>query len=225
MRCLLIEDYLPLRKNIRECLVEEGYVVDDYDTGDEGLWSAENFSYEVIILDLMLPVIDGMTILRRLRKHHNKTPVILISAQDGVAQRVEGLNAGADDYLVKPFELIELVARVRALNRRRYDRESPSIQIGDLHIDTLRKVVTRGSREIMLTPLEYRILDYLAHREDEVVSRMEIGEHVYQDHDIGDSNRVDVYISYLRKKLNLDGGPDMIRTVRGLGYMLSSRPQ
>lgn len=225
MRCLLIEDYLPLRENIRECLVEEGYVVDDCGAGDEGLWSAENHSYEVIILDIMLPVMDGMTILRRLRKLHDKTPVILISARDAVEQRVAGLNAGADDYLVKPFELVELVARVRALNRRLYDRESPVIQIGDLSIDSLKKVVTRGSRELSLTRLEYRILDYLAHREDQVVSRMEIGEHVYQDHDSGNSNRVDVYISYLRKKLNSHGGPDLIRTVRGLGYVISSRPQ
>ncbi|WP_035610744.1 response regulator transcription factor [Haloferula sp. BvORR071] len=223
MRCLLIEDYLPLRDNMRECLVEEGFVVDDCGAGDEGLWSAENHSYEVIILDIMLPVIDGLSILRRLRKLHDKTPVIMISARDSVENRVEGLNAGADDYLVKPFALAELVARVRALNRRRYDRESHIICIADLQIDTLRKVVTRGEREIVLTRLEYRMLEYLAHREDQTVSRMEIGEHVYQDHDSGNSNRVDVYISYLRRKLNSEGESDLIRTVRGLGYVISGR--
>jgi DNA-binding response OmpR family regulator len=225
MRCLLIEDYLPLRESIRERLVEEGFIVDDFGSGDEGLWSAENHSYEVIILDIMLPVVDGLTILKRLRKLHDKTPVILASARDAIEQRVEGLNAGADDYLVKPFALVELVARVRALSRRRHDRESDIIQIADLQLDSLRKVVTRGDKEISLTRLEYRILHYLAHREDQIVSRMEIGEHVYQDHDSGNSNRVDVYISYLRKKLNIDGKPDLIRTVRGHGYVISSRPQ
>ncbi len=225
MRCLLIEDYLPLRENIRECLVEEGFVVDDFGTGDEGLWSAENHSYEVIVLDIMLPVVDGLQILRSLRKVHDKTPVILISARDAVDQRVEGFNAGADDYLVKPFALIELVARVRALSRRRYGRESDIIRIGDLEMDSLRKVVTRGEREISLTRLEYRILHYLMHREDQIVSRMEIGEHVYLDHDAGNSNRVDVYISYLRRKLNQAGETDLIRTVRGLGYVISSKPQ
>ena len=222
MRCLLIEDYLPLRENIRECLVEAGYVVDDCGSGDEGLWSAQNHEYEAIVLDIMLPEIDGLTILRSLRKTHDKTPVILISARDAVQQRVEGLDAGADDYLVKPFELVELLARVRALTRRRYDRESPSIHIGDLEIDTLLKKARRGKREIALTRLEYRLLSYLAHREGQVVSRDEIGEHVYQDHDGGTSNKVDVYISYLRKKLNADGEPDLIRTVRGLGYVISA---
>jgi len=222
MRCLLVEDYLPLRESIRECLKEAGYVVDDSGSGDEGLWAAENHEYEVIILDIMLPEIDGLSILRRLRKVHDKTPVILISARDAVAQRVDGLDAGADDYLVKPFELVELLARVRVLTRRRFDRESPSIQIGDLVVDSLKKKAFRGEREISLTRLEYRILAYLAHREGQVVSRAEIGEHVYQDHDSGNSNKVDVYISYLRRKLNANGEPDLIRTIRGLGYVISA---
>lgn len=224
MRCLLVEDYHPLRESIRECLREAGYVVDDCGSGDEGLWAAENHEYEVIILDIMLPAIDGLSILRGLRKIHDKTPVILVSARDAVAQRVDGLDAGADDYLVKPFELIELLARVRVLTRRRYDRESPSIRIGDLVVDSLKKRAFRGEREISLTRLEYRILAYLAHREDQVVSRAEIGEHVYQDHDSGNSNKVDVYISYLRRKLNADGEPDLIHTIRGLGYVLSANP-
>ena len=222
MRCLLIEDYLPLRDSIRECLVEAGYVVDDYGTGDEGLWSAQNHFYDAIILDVVLPGIDGLELLRRLRLSHDKTPVILISARDAVTQRVEGLNAGADDYLVKPFELIELLARVQALTRRRYERESPAIRIGDLEIDTLAKKVRRGEREISLSRLEYRLLCYLAHRENQIVSRDEIGEHVYRDHDGGSSNKVDVYISYLRRKLNAVGEPDLIRTVRGLGYSITS---
>lgn len=222
MRCLLVEDYLPLRESIRESLREAGYVVDDFGSGDEGRWSAENHEYEVIILDIMLPEVDGLTILRSLRKQHDKTPVILISARDAVEQRVDGLDAGADDYLVKPFELVELLARVRVLTRRRYDRESPTIRIADLVIDSLRKRAFRADREISLTRLEYRILAYLAHREGQVVSRAEIGEHVYQDHDSGNSNKVDVYISYLRRKLNAGGEPDLIQTIRGLGYVISA---
>jgi DNA-binding response OmpR family regulator len=222
MRCLLIEDYLPLRDSIRECLAEAGYLVDDYGSGDEGLWSAQNHFYDAIILDVVLPGIDGLEVLRRLRLSHDKTPVILISARDGVTQRVEGLNAGADDYLVKPFELIELLARVQALTRRRYERESPALRIGDLEIDTLAKKVRRGERDVSLSRLEYRLLSYLAHRENQIVSRDEIGEHVYRDHDGGSSNKVDVYISYLRRKLNAAGEPDLIRTVRGLGYSITS---
>lgn len=224
MRCLLVEDYSPLRKNIEECLVEEGYVVDSSATGDEGLWFAKNHPYDAIILDIMLPGVDGLTILRKLRELQDKTPVIIVSARDGVTQRVEGLNAGADDYLVKPFALIELVARLRALVRRRYDHETPLLTVGDLTIDCALKKVVRGGTEISLTRREYHLLEYLAFRAGQPVSRTDIWEHVYEDQAGGSSNAVDVYIGYLRKKLNEGGKPDLIQTRRGHGYLLAEIP-
>jgi DNA-binding response OmpR family regulator len=144
MRCLLVEDYAPLRDNVAECLREEGHVVDASATGDEGLWFARNHPYDVIVLDIMLPAVDGLTVLRQLRELQDKTPVLIISARDSVDQRIEGLDAGADDYLVKPFALSEMVARVRALIRRRYDRESPKLIVGDLEIDTVSRTVSRA---------------------------------------------------------------------------------
>ncbi|MBX3743533.1 MAG: response regulator transcription factor [Akkermansiaceae bacterium] len=224
MRCLLVEDYTPLRKNISECLIEEGFVVDSSATGDEGLWFARNHSYDCVILDIMLPKIDGLSILRKLRELQNKTPVLVISARDSLDQRVEGLNMGADDYLVKPFALVELVARIHALIRRRYDRESPILKIGDLKIDCSLKEVTRGDRAIPLTRREYHLLEYLAYRAGKPVTRTEIWEHVYEDQTGGSSNAVDVYIGYLRKKLNAEGEPELIHTRRGMGYMLEYPP-
>lgn len=221
MRCLLVEDYAPLRTNIVECLTEEGYAVDSSPTGDEGLWFAKNHSYDAIILDIMLPGVDGLSILRQLREIQNKTPIILISARDGIDHRVEGLNAGADDYLVKPFALIELTARVKALIRRHYDHESPLLVIGDLMIDCNLKKVTRSGNEIALTRREYHLLEYLAFRAGQPVSRTEIWEHVYEDQAGGSSNAVDVYIGYLRKKLNDGGKPELIHTRRGHGYLLA----
>ncbi|GAA5126287.1 response regulator transcription factor [Luteolibacter yonseiensis] len=220
MRCLLVEDYLPLRKNINERLVEEGFVVDVSATGDVGLWFAENHAYDCIVLDIMLPEVNGLDLLHKIRKSQNKTPVIMISARDSVEQRIEGLNMGADDYLVKPFALGELVARIRALIRRSYRQESPTLNIGDLMIDCLTKKVTRAGQDVFLTPREYRLLEYLAFRAGEPVSRTDIWEHVYEDQTGGNSNAVDVYISYLRKKLNSGGGPDLIRTRRGQGYII-----
>lgn len=224
MRCLLIEDYQPLRKNIEECLLEEGFAVDSTATGDEGLWFATNHPYDAIILDVMLPKVDGLTILRKLRELQDKTPVIIISARDSVNQRVDGLNIGADDYLVKPFALVELVARIRALVRRRYDRDSHVIAVGDLSIDCQLKKVSRGEREIPLTRREYNLLEYLAYRAGEPVSRTDIWEHVYQDQGGGNSNAVDVYIGYLRKKINEGGMPELIHTRRGHGYVLAEQP-
>lgn len=222
MRCLLVEDYTPLRENVAECLREEGHVVDASATGDEGLWFARNHPYDVIVLDIMLPNVDGLTILRKLRELQDKTPVLVISARDSVDQRVEGLDAGADDYLVKPFALAELVARVRALVRRRYDQESPKLKTGDLEIDTVARKVSRAGEEIPLTPREYALLEYLAYRAGQPVSRTDIWEHVYEDQEGGASNTVDVYIGYLRKKLNAGDRPELIHTRRGYGYLLSS---
>lgn len=220
MRCLLIEDYLPLRDTIRECLIDEGFVVDESGEGDVGLWQASNHAYDVIVLDIMLPEIDGLTILRKLRKVHDKTPVILISARDAVEQRIEGLNAGADDYLVKPFDLAELVARVRAVIRRKFDVEASELTIGDLRIDCLTKTVFRRDREIHLTKREFALLEYLAHRAGQAVSRGDIHEHIYENYGDASSNKVDVCVSYLRRKLNAGGFPDIIVTKRGYGFIL-----
>lgn len=220
MRCLLIEDYLPLRNSIRECLSDDGYIVDESGAGDEGFWQATNHSYDVIVLDIMLPEMDGLTILRKLRKAHDKTPVILISAKDAIEQRIDGLNAGADDYLVKPFDLAELVARVRAMVRRKFDTESSEFEIADLHIDCVTKTVTRAGKAIHLTKLEFMLLQYLAYRAGQTVSRADIHEHIYQDYGDGGSNKIDVCMTYLRKKLNAGGLPDLIVTRRGHGFVL-----
>lgn len=223
MRCLLIEDYTPLRKNIAECLTEEGFIVDASATGDEGLWFAENHPYDTIILDVMLPGIDGIAILKKLRTLQDKTPVIIISARDSLNHRVEGLNSGADDYLVKPFALVELVARVRALMRRGYGHESTVLRIGGLTLDCTAKTVLRDGGEISLTRREYHLLEYLAMRAGQPVSRTDIWEHVYEDQTGGSSNTVDVYIGYLRKKLNAGGKPELIHTRRGHGYLLAEQ--
>ncbi len=220
MRCLLIEDYLPLRDSIRECLSDHGFIVDECGEGDVGLWQAANHSYDVIVLDIMLPEVDGLTILRKIRKAHDRTPVILISAKDAVAQRIEGLNAGADDYLVKPFDLAELHARVMAMVRRKFDAGTPEIEINDLRINCMTKAVMRAGREIQLTKLEFMMLQYLAHRAGQTVSRADIHEHIYQDYGDAGSNKVDVCMSYLRKKLNAGGLPDLIVTRRGHGFII-----
>ncbi|MFT4176557.1 MAG: response regulator transcription factor [Luteolibacter sp.] len=222
MRCLVIEDFSPLRESIEERLREEKYVVDSTGNGEEGLWYVTNHVYDVVILDIMLPGMSGLAILEKIRESQDKTPVIVISAKDAVEQRVEGLDRGADDYLIKPFAMVELSARVRALSRRRYDQESTVLKIGDLTLDTVSKSVVRAGREIPLTPREYAMLHYLIHRRGHTVPRKDIWEHVYQDMEGGNSNSVDVYIAHLRRKLNAGGLPDLIRTRRGYGYTLTT---
>ncbi len=221
MRCLVIEDFSPLRESIGERLSEEGYVVDSTGTGDEGLWFARNHEYDAVVLDIMLPRMSGLEILGKLRETQDRTPVLLISARDTVDQRVEGLDAGADDYLIKPFALDELSARVRALTRRQYNQGSTLIRIADLCIDTSQRSVSRAGEEIPLTPREYSLLNYLAHRAGQPVSRKDIWEHVYEDQEGGTSNSVDVYIAHLRRKLNAGGREDLISTRRGYGYLIS----
>jgi DNA-binding response OmpR family regulator len=220
MRVLVLEDYLPLQKNIVECLSEDGYVVDASADGSEGLWYAENHEYDVVLLDIMLSEVDGLTILRRLRSAGKTVPVILISARDTVAQRIEGLEAGADDYLIKPFALEELVARVRVQVRKKHDKSSLELAIGDIVISTLTKTVTRAGIEIPLTRKEYCLLECLAFKKGEVISREYISQHAYQDYEGASSNVIDVYVGYLRKKLNAHGLPNVIQTKRGHGYIL-----
>jgi DNA-binding response OmpR family regulator len=223
MRLLVIEDYKPLLKSLTKGFTEAGYAVDATGDGEEGLWYAQSNDYDVIILDLMLPGMDGLTLLKKLRNQGKTTHVLVLTAKDTVEDRVTGLETGADDYLVKPFSFSELLARVRALIRRSYQEKNPVIKIADLEIDTLAKTVKRGGLSIDLTPREYALLEYLAYREGEVVTRTEIWEHVYDFHDESTSNVVDVYISFLRQKIESPDKPKLIHTRRGMGYALECK--
>jgi DNA-binding response OmpR family regulator len=217
MRVLVVEDYSPIRIAVRDGLAEQGYAVDVASNGEDGLWLAEQNPYDVIVLDVMLPKVDGLEIVKRLRAKGSQVGVLMLTARDTVADRVTGLDHGADDYLVKPFELAELFARVRALVRRGYAAKDPVIRVSDLVIDTVKRTVRRGDAAIAFSPREYALLEYLAIRAGEVVTRTEIWEHVYDFRSDAQSNVVDVYVSYLRKKL---GQPPLIHTRRGYGYVL-----
>jgi DNA-binding response OmpR family regulator len=189
-----------------------------------GLWYGKSNEYDVIILDLMLPRLDGLAVLRRLRVAGSKAQVLILTARDGVGDRVKGLDAGADDYLVKPFAFEELAARVRALVRRAYNTKSSLIEVGDLRIDTVSQRVWRGSEAIVLTSREYGLLEYLARRSGEIVSRTDIWEHVYEFDSTAQSNVVDVYVGHLRRKTDRPGLPSLIHTIWGRGYMFGHEP-
>jgi DNA-binding response OmpR family regulator len=220
MRLLLIEDSPRLQKSVGRGLGKAGYAVDVTGDGREGLWYAESNHYDVIVLDLMLPGLDGLTLLRRLRAQGKQTHVLILTAKDTVEDRVRGLQLGADDYLIKPFAFEELLARVQALCRREYRKKNPCLEIADLVIDTATRTVTRGAQPIELTPREYRLLEYLAARRGEVVARAEIETHIYGEAADPFSNVVDSAICVLRRKITLPGSAPLIHTRRGLGYVL-----
>ncbi len=224
MRVLVVEDYAPMREAVRTVLVENGFAVDACGDGPEGAWLARENDYDVIVLDLMLPGIDGWTILGELRAAGRAAAVLILSAKDRVDDRVRGLDLGADDYLTKPFDLAELVARVRALVRRRYNAPAPVIRVGELELDTARRHLSRAGEAIPLSAREYALLEFLAMRAGQVVTRSEIWEHVYDFRSHTTSNVVDVYVGYLRKKVERDGQPRLIHTRRGQGYMLGIEP-
>jgi DNA-binding response OmpR family regulator len=220
VRVLVVEDSRRLREYLARGLRTARYAVDVAQDGEEGLWRAESDDYDVIVLDLMLPKLDGLALLRRLREREIRTHVLILTARDTVDDRVRGLRTGADDYLIKPFELEELLARVEALARRSYGVKAPAIEIGDLRLDTAARSVTVAGEPIELPPREYALLEYLALRRGQVVTRTEIEAHIYDDHVEAMSNVVDASIYQLRKRIDRPGRPSLIRTRRGMGYAL-----
>jgi DNA-binding response OmpR family regulator len=222
MRLLFIEDSARLQSSVGRGLRKAGYAVDVAGDGEEGLWLAESNQYDAIILDLMLPRLDGLSLLRTLRRKQNGTHVLILTAKDTVENRVNGLQAGADDYLIKPFAFEELLARVQALCRRGYQRKNPRIAIGDLEIDTAARMVHRQGKAIDLTPREFMLLEYLTLRRGQVVSRAEIEAHIYPDAAELMSNTVDSAICILRKKISPSDTDALIHTRRGMGYVLES---
>jgi len=220
VRLLLIEDHKPLVRALKQGLEEEGFAVDVAYDGEEGGYKAQTADYDVIILDLMLPKEDGLSLLQRWRKAGMKAHVLVLTARGGIEDKVRGLDLGADDYLTKPFELEELLARLRALIRRGHEVKNPMLKIHDLEIDTAARTVKRDGKSIHLTPREYALLQFLAYHRGKVVSRSMIWEHLYDEHDENTSNVVDVYIRYLRNKIDKDYDPPLILTRWGEGYML-----
>ena len=220
MRILVVEDYPPVRKSVVKALREEGFSVDEAEDGVEGHAMASGGRYDVLILDLMLPQLGGLEVLERLRSAGETCHVIVLTAKDTVPDRVSGLDRGADDYLVKPFAMEELLARVRALLRREYKKKEPVVRIGHVEINTADHSVRADGELVELTAKEYALLEYLALREGEVVTRTEIWQHIYDERASATSNVVDVYVGYLRKKLARPGKPKLLHTRRGEGYLM-----
>jgi DNA-binding response OmpR family regulator len=220
MRILIVEDEKSLADIIKKGLEEEGYAVDVVYNGEEGLFMAENEPSDLIILDIMLPVIDRMTILKKIRKAGIKTPVLMLTAKDTIMDKVSGLDSGADDYLTKPFSFEELLARIRALLRRNSEVKSSLIGIGDLVIDMTTHEVKKEGKVISLSAKEYALLEYMALNKNKVLSRTSLTEHLYdQDFDL-DSNVIAVFINRIRNKIDRGFDKRLIHTIRGAGYML-----
>ncbi|MFT4542169.1 MAG: two-component system copper resistance phosphate regulon response regulator CusR [Planctomycetota bacterium] len=221
MRILIVEDYPPVRNAIATALRESGYTVDETGNGETGLELATTREYDVVVLDLMLPGMDGTEVLERIRVAGNDCRVLIVTARGTVEDRIKGLDLGADDYMVKPFPVEELLARVRALIRRGYGKSTPIITLGHLEIDTNSHAVRSAGERVTLTAKEYSLLEYLVLRAGQLVTRSAIFEHVYKDGSTTNSNVIDVYMTHLRKKLERSEHPKLIHTRRGEGYIMS----
>jgi two-component system OmpR family response regulator len=220
MRLLVVEDDRKLVRALARGLEREGYAVDAAYTGEEALARASACDYDAVVLDVMLPGVDGFSVCEELRRRPRWVPVLMLTARADVADRIRGLDAGADDYLVKPFDFGELVARVRALLRRGAPERPAVVVAGDLAVDPASRSVTRAGRRVELSAREFAVLELLARRAGQVVSRTELLEEIWHDDHDGSPNIVDVYVGYLRKKLEGPTGPRLIRTVRGVGFRL-----
>jgi len=224
VRILVVEDEQRIAVFIKQGLEEEGYAVDVAYDGEEALDWAAMVDYDLIVLDVLLPKKNGIQTCRDLRAQGNKVPVLMLTARDAIEDRVRGLDSGADDYLVKPFAFQELLARIRALLRRSGEVKTTRLQVGDLMLDTLTHRATRGERAIELTAREYAILEFLMRHPGQVLSRTQIAEHVWNYDFYSTSNVVDVYIRYLRRKVDEGFDVNLIETVRGVGYKIEGQP-
>ena len=220
MRVLLVEDEERLATLVRQGLSAHGFAVDVVASGTDGLWMATQTAYDVVVLDIMLPGLNGYEVCRRLRAGGVWTPVLMLTAKDGEFDQADALDLGADDYLTKPFSFVVLVARLRALIRRGAPERPTVLSAGDLSLDPARQIVTRAGERIALTPREFAVLHYLMRHGGDVVSRTQVLQGVWDAHYDGDSNVVDVYIGYLRRKIDQPFGRAAIETVRGAGYRL-----
>jgi two-component system, OmpR family, response regulator len=220
VQVLVIEDSLKMAGLLKRGLEEEGYAVDVASTGEDGVWMATERPVDAIVLDLMLPDLDGFEVCGRIRAVGQWAPVLMLTARDSVKDRVRGLDVGADDYLTKPFAFSELTARLRALVRRGGTERPTLLEVGDLKLDPAKRAVLRGSTPIELSPKEFGLLEFFMRHPDEVLTRMQIIEHVWDWAYDGGSNVVDVYVKYVREKIDRPFGTDSIQTVRGAGYRM-----
>ncbi len=221
MRVLVADDDTKASGLLLQGLKAEGYAVDQAADGDEATWLAQSHTYDVMVVDVMMPGKDGFTMVRQLRKKNIMTPVIFVTARGEVEDRVRGLDAGGDDYLVKPFSLTELQARLRAILRRQRAQPTNVLRVGDLELDLIARKARRADQEIELTNREYALLEFLVVNSPKPVSKMAIVEHVWDQHFDSQTNVVNVYVNYLRKKIDLPGLKPLLRTVRGVGFALS----
>jgi DNA-binding response OmpR family regulator len=222
VRLLIVEDERELAETLRKGLIAEGFTVDMAHNGRDGLWSATEHNYDVILLDIMLPTISGYEVLKRLRSAENWTPVLMLTAKDGEYDEADAFDLGADDYLCKPFSFVVLIARLRALMRRGAPVRPAVLTAGDLRLDPSARIVHRGHKRIDLTAREFGLLEFLLRRAGSALSKTEILAHVWDAHYEGDENVVEVYVGYLRKKIDTPFGTHTIETVRGVGYRLSA---
>jgi heavy metal response regulator len=222
MRILVIEDEKKVANFIKKGLEEEHYAVDTAYNGETGLYMTEVNEYDLVVLDLMIPKIDGLEVLKRIRGNKNSVPILVLTAKDTVEDIVRGLDLGCDDYLTKPFEFKEFLARIRALLRREKEEKEPALKIADLTLSLVTHKVMRKGKEIELTSKEYALLEYFMRNPDKVLTRTMISEHVWDYHFDSMTNVIDVYVNYLRKKIDKGFEPKLIHTIRGVGYILSA---